>query len=213
MQAMKIIPQTAVGCPNCKASIAVEWHVGRVERNETTERKFDVCCRNCDTPYKITVNSREDITYDDVERQKPTQDKGLMLLKYYKEESELYLVVEQDFYYHGKDAPNTDMSYWINEHTCPTNWLRSVRLIADDGDCDPHGVFQFVRAYTYVEIEKQFGFKRKFLQGDDDDNIAEEKALIEIFPELVYGKIIREGFEERQIDRLFEQGEVTIVKK
>lgn len=37
-------------------------------------------------------------------------------------------------------------SYHYNEHTCPTNFLGEVfRVIAEDGEEDPHGIFQFVK--------------------------------------------------------------------
>ena len=36
--------------------------------------------------------------------------------------------------------------YFYNEHTCPTNYLAKVeKVIAPDGDEDPHGVFRWVK--------------------------------------------------------------------
>lgn len=35
--------------------------------------------------------------------------------------------------------------YFYNEHTCPTNFMAKVtKVIDEDGDDDPHGVFRFV---------------------------------------------------------------------
>lgn len=35
--------------------------------------------------------------------------------------------------------------YYYEEHTCPTNYLRDVvKVISEDGDEDPHGIFKFV---------------------------------------------------------------------
>jgi hypothetical protein len=35
-------------------------------------------------------------------------------------------------------------TYFYNEHTCPTNFMREVAEIIFQGDSDPHGVFEFV---------------------------------------------------------------------
>ena len=36
--------------------------------------------------------------------------------------------------------------YFYNEHTCPTNLLDDiVRFIDEDGDTDPHGIFEYVK--------------------------------------------------------------------
>lgn len=43
---------------------------------------------------------------------------------------------------------SSNLQYYFDEGTCPTNYLRDVVLIAEGGDFDPHGVFSFVDAFT-----------------------------------------------------------------
>lgn len=38
---------------------------------------------------------------------------------------------------------NANKEFWLNEHTCPSNWLRLT--VAHNDDLDPHGLFQHVR--------------------------------------------------------------------
>ena len=58
--------------------------------------------------------------------------------------------------------PDRD-EYFYNEHTCPTNWLRSVREIAIEGDHDPHGLFRYVetRPFTPEPLELPEMFMEK----------------------------------------------------
>ena len=66
--------------------------------------------------------------------------KTIVLLKY----EELYIVVD-GFEEETLDAATIErVRYQYNERTCPINYL-GVRLVAIDGDLDPHGVFEFVR--------------------------------------------------------------------
>lgn len=45
----------------------------------------------------------------------------------------------------GSGVPGEE-GYVVDEHTCPTNLFgRGVEAIIVDGDCDPHGIFRFVR--------------------------------------------------------------------
>jgi hypothetical protein len=41
--------------------------------------------------------------------------------------------------------------YFYNEHTCPTNYLRVLKVVAPDGDEDPHGIFSYVKTEPWVE--------------------------------------------------------------
>ena len=46
-----------------------------------------------------------------------------------------------------KDTPEEfteHLTYYYNEHTCPTNFMCDIEQIIFEGDSDPHGVFQFV---------------------------------------------------------------------
>lgn len=43
------------------------------------------------------------------------------------------------------DPPGEGKDYFYEEHSCPTNYVECEAIIYE-GDEDPHGVFQFVRA-------------------------------------------------------------------
>jgi hypothetical protein len=129
-----------------------------------------------------------------------------MLVK--RPDEELYMVVEQTFYVRDGKV-DLDQQYYIDEHTCPTNWFK-VLMVALNGDPDPHGVFEWVRSLTYVEIEQKFGYKRDFLRGEDDSPNDVEEALMRIFPEIETGGIIIESDAERTAAQqlMIEKGEL-----
>src|SRR5690554_2944620 len=52
-----------------------------------------------------------------------------------------------------KEEPlSSGMEYYYNQHTCPTNWLREVIALVQDGEADPHGCFEFLGARSRDEI-------------------------------------------------------------
>lgn len=65
-----------------------------------------------------------------------------------------------------------DKEYFYNEHTCPTNFL-DVELICENGDTDPHGIFEFVDAVwmtdEYLAAEEK---------GEKDEYLAQ------VFPQM-----------------------------
>ena len=184
--------RTSVICPGCKYNMHVHWYVDFVlserKQKEGKPPTFEATCKGCDTSFEFFVHSPTDIDFKVI----PTkQFDGLMLVK--RPDEELYIVVEQAYYVDEKTGNvRIDNEYWVNESTCPTNWFK-VLLIAEDGDPDPHGVFQWVRALTYADIEAKFGYKRDFLRGEGDDCNAVETAMLHIFPEIANGGTVLEG--------------------
>jgi ribosomal protein L37AE/L43A len=84
-----------------------------------------------------------------------------VLLQYAKDPS-LRMIVQHFSY--SEDPPSPDyltkrLTYYFNEGTCPTNFLRNVtEVIAKDGDReyrDPHGVFEFVRIATAEDMGQE----------------------------------------------------------
>ncbi|MNQ14318.1 hypothetical protein D3C85_272650 [compost metagenome] len=187
---VETIQRTSVVCPKCSHHMHVHWYVGFVlsdrKKAEGKPPTFEATCGGCDVSYEFFVHSPTDIDFKEI----PTkQFSGLMLVK--RPDEELYMVVEQNFYVRNGKV-DLDNEFWINESTCPTNWFK-VLLVAEDGDPDPHGVFQWVRALTYVEIKEKFGYERDFLRGEGDDPNAVEEAILHIFPEIANGGTFMEG--------------------
>lgn len=79
--------------------------------------------------------------------------KRLKLLKLDVEPGEdVYLVVD--------GMGDSDDSYFYDEHTCPTNYLKRVRAIVSQRglqtpDDDPHGVFKYVATAPDVDDDAQ----------------------------------------------------------
>lgn len=174
-----------VGCPTCGRETDITWLVDRLKQPEserdhpktTTEQN----CADCDTRFVITPSVVDGKLTGVSGGILPTNHRrGLMLVK--RPEDDLYLVVETTFHDHG-DGPSTDLNYYINEHTCPTNWL-PVLMIAENGDPDPHGVFKFVRGVTFAEIKETFGYSLETLRHGCND---QDEALLAIFPEIEFG--------------------------
>lgn len=66
---------------------------------------------------------------------------------YLRLEEPVTLVVDGMRVPEPEDEPGADHDrYYYEEHTCPSNAFRCVRkVIADDGDEDPHGILTYLR--------------------------------------------------------------------
>ena len=198
---------TVCVCPECKEDINVGWYVNYVlsdrKKAEGKPPTFEQTCKGCDVSYEFFVHSPTDIDFKVID---PKQYYGLMLVK--RPDEELYMVVEQAYYVRS-GVISLDQEYWVNSGTCPTNWFK-VLLVAEDGDPDPHGCFEWVRSLTYAEIKEKFGYERSMLRGEDDDCNAVEVAMLHIFPEIETGGIIIEDDAERMAGQqlLIEQGKL-----
>lgn len=74
--------------------------------------------------------------------------------------------------------------YYYEEHTCPTNWMQGcVHMLSLDGDIDPHGAFDFVRAMTYPEVWKGQEARQPSTWGHENEDV-----LTAAFPELRMNK-------------------------
>lgn len=176
-------------CPCCKGNINVQWYVEQRREKTPEEREkytFQKSCNDCDSNYQFSFEGDELMMVSIA----PKSLQGMMLVK--RPNQELYLVVEQTFYIR-EGVVDLDFEYWVNDSTCPTNWL-DVMMIAEDGDDDPHGVFEFVRAVTYKDVQERLGITRATLRGMMDS----DKAINVVFPEIREGGTVVEGVVERQ---------------
>lgn len=101
----------------------------------------------------------------------------------------MFFVMDHDRYQDREMKTDEDnqhhQQYFFEEHSCPTNWLRECVAVIQDGDCDPHGFLDFVRA---VDVPANFDqdddsqwpilFPEAF-KGDTIEGTATEvKALV-----------------------------------
>lgn len=89
----------------------------------------------------------------------------------------VYFIVES-----LSDSDPESKSYYYEEHSCPTNYIRVVEIITD-GDSDPHGLFDYVKT---VELPIRDTIRNP---GESYNPDYEYKQVI---PE-AYGEIIIEG--------------------
>lgn len=104
--------------------------------------------------------------------------KTLVLLKI----GDVYFVIE-GMATNDKADPNEHEEYYYTEHTCPTNYIKGVEAIVQDGDFDPHGCFEYVRS---IWMTRRYAKAQEHVR-DRDSNIDGEPVddlLREYFPEL-----------------------------
>lgn len=66
----------------------------------------------------------------------------------------------------NSDEDHSLVRFWMEEHTCPTNWLGNVLEVWHKGERDPHGTF---RLKNIVEAPKNWDFYNHQEQDDAMD--------------------------------------------
>lgn len=93
--------------------------------------------------------------------------KTLNLLKIEAKDGPIYFVVEGLCEWPtSREEMLSGAEYFYEEHTCPTNFIR-IPMISQDGDHDPHGIFEFVDAVWMTD------------EYDESD-----EYLVQVFPQL-----------------------------
>ncbi len=137
MTEVKPVPVTQhyVPCPWCGANSGTVDHL----LNQNTETRW--YCDACGEKIALTFKDGRMFTGKVPGERK---SKTLVLLR----NGDIGLVVEGMSF---EDNPSGGDAYFYNEHTCPTNYLKHVKVIIDlkRGDTDPHGIFQFVAVRPY----------------------------------------------------------------
>lgn len=103
-------------------------------------------CDECGRSYKGKRTSDGADTFKCEGVHTPTLD----LLVFPPSDKPLYFVIRGLNYSRaswnsGDTSVHDQKRYSYEEHSCPTNWLKQIELLAFDGDPDPHGALQFVR--------------------------------------------------------------------
>jgi hypothetical protein len=133
-------------------------------------------CDNCGNAYDILVKAPGDVEITKTTVREGRKIETLNLLKLEASNRTVYFVVKGMRFDKAGDTPEDiqgHAEYFYESHSCPTNWLKNCAAIIDDGDADPHGFLEFVRAIDVPE-----GF---------DEDAAD---WLSIFPETAGGPII-----------------------
>ena len=125
------IAKTYVVCPKCGKP------AGTVDHLRGYEHDLMWYCEHCGCRYAFSLT--EDGTVTAVVDTGERTDKTVVLLK----AGDIVLVVEGTLHTPGDSSHD---AYFYNTHTCPTNYLKSVKAIIDlkNKDTDPHGIFEYV---------------------------------------------------------------------
>lgn len=101
---------------------------------------------------------------------------------------------------------SSSLDYYYNDGTCPTNWLRDVIALVQDGDPDPHGCFEFVGARPRAELLELLNKRpdaERHNANNPKDFITDNLRLI--FPELFSDGEVIDG-EQAVEPKLLAQG-------
>lgn len=135
-------------------------------------------CDKCKKQFRGTIIAPGDVSLVRDESARDSFSRSIALLKFDGKEGPVYFVMDHNRYHNGEvesDEENqSHQRYFFEEHSCPTNWLRECVAVIEDGDCDPHGFLDFVRA---VDVPEDF----------DEDDDGQWPIL---FPEAFKGETI-----------------------
>jgi hypothetical protein len=140
-------------CPVCKQDgFAIEYFFANAEKKDTyTDTKF---CKHCSACVELNTDGvllGYRIITDVLEY--PIYQPHYVHAISDHNENPIQVVIKVDLTVGTDDDGDEHGRYWVNEHTCPTNWLR-VDVIAQHGDLDPHGVFRFVKKIPIHEANR-----------------------------------------------------------
>jgi|SRR6185369_1883682 len=94
----------------------------------------------------------------------------LSLLKLQAGDRTVYFVIASASSSTSIEELQKNKAFFFQEHSCPTNWLKDVVAVIEDGNDDPHGVLEFVRSV--------------FIPDDASiEELEEKEKLLSIFPE------------------------------
>jgi hypothetical protein len=134
-------------------------------------------CKECRRSFRVKVNAPGDVELTKYEDNRPFTP-SLALLKFDGKDGPVFFIMKHDRYRSSEDETDAEIQghqrYFYEDHSCPTNWLRECVAVIEDGDADPHGFLDFVRA---VDVSVNF----------DEDDDSQWPIL---FPEAFAGETI-----------------------
>lgn len=140
-----MLARTYILCPHCGEG---ENRVDHLFDQQEQDRDFGPwSCGECGGSYSGIV--RPDRSIDLVLREE-RRDRTYDLLVLPPQEKPVYFLIRGSQYESHKEPLGTGKKYSYEEHSCPTNWLPNIEVLAIGDDDDPHGLLQYVRS-VYVK--------------------------------------------------------------
>lgn len=145
-----------VECPHCHNSKNRIDHLFNDEGKETSWGHW--YCDECGGGYKGIVKGKDVF----VEKVNERKDNSIVFLK-----NGNVLLAVKGMYFNGEHDAENDR-YFYDEHTCPTNYFKNVEMVIDleNGDTDPHGIFEFVGSIPCVNLDEVEDVKALLLSFD-----------------------------------------------
>lgn len=143
----KLQTQTFVACPNCgEGSHRVDHLFGRFPASFGPWN-----CRACTRDFRGVINAPDDVELEPVDSH---TIRTFVLLELSPQKGSVYFVVEgMRFIGRGGSTDQAEHDrFFYEEHSCPTNFIRCERIIAD-GNTDPHGLFDYVSTIDKPKME------------------------------------------------------------
>lgn len=121
---------------------------------ECPEGQFGIChpsgnygpwgCDECGARFMFTIRGMD----VEMTREADSDVPGWLVVEIAESDPPLYAVVDSMIYFRGKDYYkdrdlNEHNTYWVNEHTCPTNLVRAEVFVYGDS-ADPHGILRYL---------------------------------------------------------------------
>lgn len=145
MSDVKIISQTHIVCPHCRKPASTIDHL----KEDKVDGNFKWYCNQCGYQYEFATNCHGDVVPGSLKLTGHRTEKTLVLLR----NGQVGLVVEGMRFVpgDGQEDDNEHDSYFYDEHTCPTNFMASVKAVFDleKRDVDPRGIFHHVLSLPY----------------------------------------------------------------
>ena len=133
-------------------------------------------CHECGVNVSGIVRSKDDV---ELTIKPGTDVKVWDVLVLQPQTKPVYFIVDaKDYSRKPGELCSDNKSYFYDEHTCPTNWIRNVERIVIEADTDPHGLFEF------VESVDQDTVKEKLHDGQNPEESTYE-LWEKVFPHLI----------------------------
>jgi predicted RNA-binding Zn-ribbon protein involved in translation (DUF1610 family) len=131
--------KTFVHCPNCGAQASSIDHLFAKREFKTTWG-----CDSCGSYFDLLVDGPDRVEVG-INNERGVSVPCLHVLALRPRAHPVFAVISARDY-GRKEKPFDGAEYFYNEHTCPTNWTSDIEMLIDDGDGDPHGVFEYVES-------------------------------------------------------------------
>jgi hypothetical protein len=203
MQAVNYITKRTVVCPTCgkDSKNDIDYQLENLAKkaagfaqlpDNVIKMKFDIGhCEYCG----VGMRGEYLLSGEVMIEPKPNDKTHRLttLVKIPPQTETVYFVIETQAWTRKEGEPvDLDQDYYINEHSCPTNWFGDIRAVVIGADGDPHGLIRHVRSITEADADA-IALKVRQKQGYDEngeydgssDSTTDFLVVAGMFPEVL----------------------------